>query len=105
MNDGQAAKTTTTTFEARRSRPEREREKERERERAVSVDVDVAHVVAGQNICSTRGGRKEGRSRRLTSRRTSLCVYLGNNYVNGFSSPLCYAQLILPTPERANLLS
>ena len=42
-----------------------------------------AHVVAGQNICSA-AAREWGRG--LTSRRTSLCVYLGNNYVNGFSS-------------------
>ena len=40
-------------------------------------------MVAGQNICSA-AAREWGRG--LTSRRTSLCVYLGNNYVNGFSS-------------------
>ena len=60
--------------EARRSR-HGEREGERSGRRA--------HVVAGQNICSA-AAREGGRG--LTSRRTSLCVYLGNNYVNGFSS-------------------
>ena len=74
MNDGQAAAKATVFHDARRSR-HGEREGERSGRRA--------HVVAGQNICSA-AAREWGRG--LTSRRTSLCVYLGNNYVNGFSS-------------------
>ena len=58
-------------------------------------------MVAGQNICSA--AREGGRERGLTSRRTSLCVYLGNNYVNGFSSlPACLSACSAHPPSESS---